>query len=58
LPAKPGVCVPAFVPPISALVTLGFEQPVANMYLVPVAMPAGPEGSLGGFIGNRVPVTV
>ena len=59
--------------PITAFVALGFEHSVANMYFIPVGMmaagnetyvaaagllPAGAGLTLGGFIGNLVPVTL
>ncbi|MCS6879467.1 MAG: formate/nitrite transporter family protein [Geminicoccaceae bacterium] len=48
----------AVVFPISAFVALGFENSIANMYLVPVAMLYGVEGvDLAGFFGNLIPVT-
>lgn len=49
----------AIVFPISAFVALGFEHSIANMYLIPIAMLNGAETvTLGGFIGNLVPVTL
>ena len=49
----------AIVFPISAFVALGFEHSVANMYLIPIGMLAGPGGfDLGGFLANLVPVTL
>jgi formate/nitrite transporter len=45
--------------PVSAFVALGFEHSVANMYLIPVGMLAGPGGfDLAGFAGNLLPVTL
>jgi formate/nitrite transporter len=49
----------AIVFPISAFVALGFEHSVANMYLIPIGMLAGPGGiDVAGFIGNLIPVTL
>ncbi len=44
--------------PITAFVALGFEHSIANMYLIPVGIAAGAEGSIAGIIGNLVPVTL
>lgn len=45
--------------PISAFVALGFEHSVANMYLIPVAMPTSPGTiPLTGLIGDLIPVTL
>ena len=55
----------AIVLPISAFVAAGFEHSVANMYFIPLAMMLQASGSLaeawptitlGGFVGNLVPV--
>jgi formate transporter len=55
----------AIVFPVSAFVAAGFEHSVANMYFIPLAMLLQASGSvsevwpaitLGGFIGNLVPV--
>lgn len=55
----------AIVFPISAFVAAGFEHSVANMYFIPLAMmfqafggvaEPWPAITLGGFIGNLVPV--
>jgi formate transporter len=55
----------AVVFPISAFVAAGFEHSVANMYFFPVAMllqwtgavaDTWPPVSIGGFVGNLVPV--
>ena len=48
----------AIVFPISAFVALGFENSIANMYLIPVAIVHGVPGvGLGGLFANLVPVT-
>jgi formate/nitrite transporter FocA (FNT family) len=44
--------------PITAFVALGFEHSVANMYLIPVGMLAGADGSLALFAGNLLLVTL
>ena len=38
--------------PITAFVALGFEHSVANMYLLPVGLAAGAEGSIAEVIVN------
>jgi formate/nitrite transporter len=44
--------------PVSAFVALGFEHSIANMYLIALPLLHGAEGiTLGGFLGNLVPVT-
>ncbi len=43
--------------PIAAFVALGFEHSIANMYLLPVGMMAGAEGSLMDILRNLVIVT-
>lgn len=49
----------AILLPISAFVALGFEHSVANMYLIPIGMLAGPgDFDLAGFAGNLLPVTL
>jgi formate/nitrite transporter len=48
----------AIVFPIGAFVALGFEHCVANLYLLPVGMLSGANITLGGFLGNIVPVTL
>jgi formate transporter len=57
----------AIVFPVSAFVAAGFEHSVANMYFIPLAMLLQASGSvsevwpaitLGGFIGNLVPVII
>jgi formate/nitrite transporter FocA (FNT family) len=48
----------AIVFPISAFVALGFENSIANMYLIPVAIVHGVPGvGFGGLLANLVPVT-
>ena len=51
----------AIVFPIAAFVALGFEHSVANMYFIPLAMMEAwgdPALTVGGFVGNLVPVTL
>lgn len=56
----------AIVFPISAFVAAGFEHSVANMYFIPVAMllqwtgtvEGWPAMSVGGFLGNLLPVVL
>jgi outer membrane protein OmpA-like peptidoglycan-associated protein len=48
----------AVVAPITAFVALGFEHSVANVYLIPLGMLAGAEGTLGMFMTNIVMVTL
>jgi formate/nitrite transporter len=44
--------------PISAFVALGFEHSVANMYLLPVGLIAGAEGTWIDVLVNLAPVTL
>lgn len=44
--------------PITAFVALGFEHSVANLYLLPIGLLAGANGSLAGVLGNLIPVTL
>ncbi|MGD1878957.1 MAG: formate/nitrite transporter family protein [Kiloniellaceae bacterium] len=44
--------------PITAFVALGFEHSIANMYLIPVGLMSGAQGSFAGVLGNLVPVTL
>lgn len=55
----------AIIFPISAFVAAGFEHSIANMYFIPLAMllqafgsvaDTWPAVTLGGFVGNLVPV--
>jgi len=51
----------AIVFPIAAFVALGYEHSVANMYFIPLAMMESwgdPALTVGGFVGNLVPVTL
>jgi len=48
----------AIVFPIGAFVALGFEHCIANLYLLPVGMLNGANVTLGGLLGNIVPVTL
>lgn len=44
--------------PISAFVALGLEHSIANMYLLPVGLLAGAQGSFIDIVQNLVPVTL
>lgn len=46
------------VPPIAAFVAMGFEHSIANLFLLPLGLIAGAEGSLGDVAMNLVPVTL
>jgi len=49
----------AIIFPVTAFVALGFEHCIANMYLIPVGILLDADGvTIGGFIGNLVPVTL
>jgi formate/nitrite transporter len=47
----------AIVWPISAFVAMGFEHSVANMFLLPLGLMAGAQGTLGDVVTNLVVVT-
>ncbi len=44
--------------PITAFVALGFEHSIANMYLLPVGLAAGAEGTITGAVVNIVIATI
>ena len=45
--------------PIMAFVASGFEHSIANMYFIPMGMILSPDTvSMGGFMGNLIPVTI
>jgi len=44
--------------PIAALVALGFEYSVANMFRLPVGIGAGADGGFAELVANLVPVTL
>jgi formate transporter len=44
--------------PISAFITLGFENSIANLYLLPVGLLAGAAGSLTAAVSNLIAVTL
>jgi len=48
----------AIIWPVTAFVALGFEHSIANMYLIPVGIAAGAQGSAMDVLGNLVPVTL
>lgn len=43
--------------PITAFVALGFEHSVANMFLLPLGLAAGAQGSIAGVVENLAVVT-
>lgn len=44
--------------PVGAFVVLGYEHSIANMFFIPAGMLEGADVSVGGLMGNLIPVTL
>lgn len=53
----PGKALGAFVP-VAVFVIAGFEHSIANAYYLPLGMMLDPSLTLGGCVGNLIPVTL